>query len=101
MAYVVVANVLMMVSGTSGLYAETVLLWKQMMDSSLFAGMIALDFIAALLLALAYAVLHKALPYSAAKAGAVLGFLAWLAVGLPGTLVTYWTMAIPDAIMIE
>jgi len=99
--YAVVSNVLMMVSGTSVLYTETAQLWKPMMDSSWFMGMIALNFIAALLLAFAYAMLHKALPFSGAKAGAVLGFLAWLAVGLPGMLITYWTMAIPTTIVVE
>jgi len=91
----------MMVSGTAPLYVETAQLWKPMMDSSWFMGMIALDFVAALLLAFAYATLHKALPFSGAKAGAVLGFLVWLAVGLPGMLVTYWMVAIPTAIVAE
>jgi len=99
--YAVVANVLMIVSGTAPLYAETAQLWKPMIDSSWFTGMIALNFIAALLLAFAFAILHKALPYSGAKAGAVLGFTVWLAMGLPGMLVVYWTMAIPTAILIE
>jgi|GEM_PF-4631023 len=98
---------MVMVMGNAALYEATSQLWKPM-GESWFAGALVINLLGGLLFVMAYSALHKCgcackanVCTNCARCGAMLGFVFWLVVGLPGMLSTYWMLAIPSAIMAE
>jgi len=81
-------------------YAATPQIWKPM-TSSWYYQIFALDFIEGIIYAAAFSVVHSSIPGKGWRKGQNFGLLVWIVATIPGMLMTYFTMAVPDSIILS
>jgi hypothetical protein len=89
-----------MLSGSmlSAEYVKTVQLWKPM-TGSWWYFMIVIDIIEGILYAMVFSMVSGGIPGEGWKKGLNYGIILWLVSTVPGMLMTYSTMAVPDVLV--
>ena len=95
--------VILIVGMTSGYlfgtdYEKTPELWKHM-TGNWYYTMIAVDFIEGILYGLVFTVVYTGIPGNGWKKGLNYGLILWIVATIPGMLMTYITMTVPDMIV--
>jgi len=81
-------------------YTTTPQIWKPMTEMWYYQ-IFALYFIEGIIYAAAFSVLQNSIPGKGWKKGQNFGLLVWIVATVPGMLMTYFTMAVPDAIVLS
>jgi len=79
-------------------YESTPQLWKPM-DNNWYYQMIAVDFIEGLLFGLVFSCIYNGIPGKGWKKGLNYGLILFFVGTVPGMLMTYISMAVPDTIV--
>ena len=79
-------------------YTTTPQLWKPM-TGNWWYNMIVLDFVEGILYAAVFSILFNSIPGKGWRKGLNYGLILWVVATVPGMLMTYFTMAVPDSIV--
>jgi hypothetical protein len=79
-------------------YSKTPELWKEM-TGNWYYQMWAVDFVEGIIYAMVFTVLYNSIPGKGWKKGLNYGIILWLVGTVPGMMLTYLTMAVPDMIV--
>jgi hypothetical protein len=81
-------------------YTKTPELWKPMTGNWLY-NMIAIDFVEGIIYGIVFTLIYSGIPGNGWKKGLNYGLIVWLVATVPGMLMTYFTMAVPDMIVVS
>jgi hypothetical protein len=100
--YAIIAFIINFISGfiLASDYTTTPQLWKPMTDLWYYQ-IIALNLIEGIIFGLIFSVLYNGIPGKGWKRGFNFGLLLWFVGTVPGMLMTYFTMAVPDSIVLS
>jgi len=81
-------------------YSATPQLWKSM-TGNWYYNMVILDIFEGMLYAMVFSLFYSSIPGRGWRKGVNFGFVLWLIATVPGMLMTYFTMAVPDSIVMS